>query len=530
MRGYLQSIEFPILANIPSLIFGESQNQGCIAESDNTNPLNLVDPWSISCEYMGELEKMRLIEIILRMGAEEKGCGGELLIVILLIGTGWPLLKPILQDVDKVALMILIPLQVSGNAASIVLGDANEIVLMLDMMALSVVIVTCKRFDKFGRLTDVYMAQRKTRSGFNYAFIRYTGVQDMEGLERNLVGTKINGKNVMANIARTLLVFDNSLAAKKFKEEEHRWNEMLKWVSWEEQLDMRFERVAWIHANSYSDGSSDVNMDDEDDGGISDTWRENIESEEEEGEFRTEDDKDSNYHMHEIEQDRVDPVIRDDMAADEPRKSPDVPTESEVLKTENIDSSNSPHVCHGGVSRMVEEQTQKVDNNSDLTTLQWRVETHSAHNDQPNTSQPFGAGPLNGLVNSRCFGPFPSHTNTILDSPSEPNEQRFDIGGSVGKRRRLLKVNSCLPTSSIGEPQIRMNLEKTLFPLSMLPWKIMESIAPRILTSTLDVTAPTQTRPTVAGTLSQKKLGKQWKSEEKLELRLQKKTLFCKKF
>ncbi|KAI3791638.1 hypothetical protein L2E82_05497 [Cichorium intybus] len=189
---------------------------------------------------------------------------------------------------------------------------------------------------------------------------------------------------------------------------------------------------------------------------------ENIESEEEDGEIRIEEDKDSNYHMHETEQERADSVIRDDKTADDPRKSPDVPVESEALKTRNIDSSNSLHARHGGVSRMADEQTHKVDGSSDPNSTV--VEIHSTHNDQPNTPHPFGAGPLNGLVNSGCFGPFPSQTNTNLDSPSDPNDQRFDIGGSVRKRRRLLKVNSRLPTSQIGEPQIRKNLKKTLFP------------------------------------------------------------------
>ena len=43
--------------------------------------------------------------------------------VIMLIGNGWSFLKPFLQDKEMKVLMIVIPLQVLANIASIVIGE-----------------------------------------------------------------------------------------------------------------------------------------------------------------------------------------------------------------------------------------------------------------------------------------------------------------------------------------------------------------------------------------------------------------------
>ncbi|XP_010037886.2 protein CANDIDATE G-PROTEIN COUPLED RECEPTOR 7, partial [Eucalyptus grandis] len=48
--------------------------------------------------------------------------------VIVLIGTGWSFLKPFLQEKEKKVLMIVIPLQVLANVASVVLGETGPFI------------------------------------------------------------------------------------------------------------------------------------------------------------------------------------------------------------------------------------------------------------------------------------------------------------------------------------------------------------------------------------------------------------------
>ena len=48
--------------------------------------------------------------------------------VIVLIGTGWSFLKPFLQDREKKVLMIVIPLQVLANLASVVMGETGPFI------------------------------------------------------------------------------------------------------------------------------------------------------------------------------------------------------------------------------------------------------------------------------------------------------------------------------------------------------------------------------------------------------------------
>ncbi|CAM8889131.1 unnamed protein product [Rhodiola kirilowii] len=64
--------------------------------------------------------------------------------VIVLIGTGWSFLKPFLQEKEKKVLMIVIPLQVVANLASVVIGETgpfikdwamwNQIFLLVDII------------------------------------------------------------------------------------------------------------------------------------------------------------------------------------------------------------------------------------------------------------------------------------------------------------------------------------------------------------------------------------------------------------
>jgi len=48
--------------------------------------------------------------------------------VIVLIGTGWSFLKPFLQDREKKVLMVVIPLQVLANIASVVTGETGPFI------------------------------------------------------------------------------------------------------------------------------------------------------------------------------------------------------------------------------------------------------------------------------------------------------------------------------------------------------------------------------------------------------------------
>ncbi|WOL18662.1 hypothetical protein Cni_G27459 [Canna indica] len=64
--------------------------------------------------------------------------------VIILIGTGWSLLKPFLQEREKKVLMVVIPLQIVANIASVVIGETgpfikdwvtwNQVFLLIDFI------------------------------------------------------------------------------------------------------------------------------------------------------------------------------------------------------------------------------------------------------------------------------------------------------------------------------------------------------------------------------------------------------------
>lgn len=52
--------------------------------------------------------------------------GSVLFITIVLMGTGWTFIKPILSDKDKKIFMIVIPLQVLANVAEIIIDESEE--------------------------------------------------------------------------------------------------------------------------------------------------------------------------------------------------------------------------------------------------------------------------------------------------------------------------------------------------------------------------------------------------------------------
>lgn len=70
--------------------------------------------------------------------------------VIVLVGTGWSFLKPFLQEKEKKVLMIVIPLQVLANIASIVIGETgpfikdwvtwNQVFLLVDIICCCAII------------------------------------------------------------------------------------------------------------------------------------------------------------------------------------------------------------------------------------------------------------------------------------------------------------------------------------------------------------------------------------------------------
>ncbi|XP_052175903.1 protein CANDIDATE G-PROTEIN COUPLED RECEPTOR 7-like [Diospyros lotus] len=70
--------------------------------------------------------------------------------VIVLIGTGWSFLKPFLQEKEKKVLMIVIPLQVLANVASVVIGETgpfikdwvtwNQVFLLVDIICCCAII------------------------------------------------------------------------------------------------------------------------------------------------------------------------------------------------------------------------------------------------------------------------------------------------------------------------------------------------------------------------------------------------------
>ncbi|WOG96542.1 hypothetical protein DCAR_0415878 [Daucus carota subsp. sativus] len=70
--------------------------------------------------------------------------------VIVLVGTGWSFLKPFLQEKEKKVLMIVIPLQVLANLASVVIGETgpfikdwvtwNQVFLLVDIVCCCAII------------------------------------------------------------------------------------------------------------------------------------------------------------------------------------------------------------------------------------------------------------------------------------------------------------------------------------------------------------------------------------------------------
>ncbi|KAK9756172.1 hypothetical protein RND81_01G078700 [Saponaria officinalis] len=70
--------------------------------------------------------------------------------VIILVGTGWSFLKPFLQEKEKKVLMIVVPLQVLANVASIVIGETgpfikdwvtwNQVFLLVDIVCCCAII------------------------------------------------------------------------------------------------------------------------------------------------------------------------------------------------------------------------------------------------------------------------------------------------------------------------------------------------------------------------------------------------------
>nr|KAJ0196777.1 hypothetical protein LSAT_V11C700381330 [Lactuca sativa] len=59
-----------------------------------------------------------------------------------------------------------------------------------------------RSFERFGKITDIYICQKKNRSQQNFAFVRYMGVKDGKILEAAMQGVRLRGALLMSNIAK----------------------------------------------------------------------------------------------------------------------------------------------------------------------------------------------------------------------------------------------------------------------------------------------------------------------------------------
>ncbi|KAK1434936.1 hypothetical protein QVD17_00691 [Tagetes erecta] len=99
-------------------------------------------------------------------------------VVIVLIGAGWPYLKPVLLEKEKKVLKIVIPLQILANVASIVIGETgpyveywftwNQVFLLVDFIACCAVIFPIVWSIRSFRKSDV-------KSGRNVTVFRMFG-------------------------------------------------------------------------------------------------------------------------------------------------------------------------------------------------------------------------------------------------------------------------------------------------------------------------------------------------------------------
>nr|KAJ0195626.1 hypothetical protein LSAT_V11C700343790 [Lactuca sativa] len=158
-------------------------------------------------------------------------------------------------------------------------------------------------FGRFGRVTDVYMGDKKGKNGKYFVFVRFGEVKNVMELEEKINGMTYRGNKLEVNLARhkrkdlpnpnttntyhwlhktsligealtldhlghlpkllrdngetdleikyvgglrVLFLFDSSVDAKDFLNNKNKWKETLKWVNWSDKTDMQVERVAWI--------------------------------------------------------------------------------------------------------------------------------------------------------------------------------------------------------------------------------------------------------------------------------------------
>ncbi|KAI3753158.1 hypothetical protein L2E82_25204 [Cichorium intybus] len=206
-------------------------------------------------------------------------------------------------------------------------------------------------------------------------------------------------------------------------------------------------------AKSYSEGLSED--DDEEDDGISDTWEAEVENEKEEGEFRIDDEIVNESELGRTEEDEQ--MTNADGIADDPRNSHDGLNGHEKQKSGSNDTSNPPNPCAGT------ENVEAYDENNEGKPTSSISVNLQAQIGQSNIPQPLKAGPIKELVDNGCFGPFPSPINT-LDNQIEPTELGFDVGGSIGKRRKLSKCTSRISHHLSAISPTAINLENVVFP------------------------------------------------------------------
>ncbi|KAI3497060.1 hypothetical protein L1887_39441 [Cichorium endivia] len=202
--------------------------------------------------------------------------------------------------------------------------------------------------------------------------------------------------------------------------------------------------------------SSEDEMD-EDSDGISDTWVADADNEKEEGEIIPEvgDPADESNDGH----------INNNLEASEMvghRSSAGVDSRNEGKTTQ---STPVGEPRPRATSRVEVEATEAINVVSSMnvppqqppmTDQLERVQIAA----QPNPSTPVSPNPIHGLVQLGCFGPFASPNIP----EKNPDDQNFDMGGSLGKRRRIDKGSSKLLSSTLSSHPRSINLAANSFP------------------------------------------------------------------
>ncbi|KAI3699501.1 hypothetical protein L2E82_43865 [Cichorium intybus] len=191
-------------------------------------------------------------------------------------------------------------------------------------------------------------------------------------------------------------------------------------------------------------------------------------NEREEGEFVIEDEEKSDNHSP-GKKVKDDAPIDDDgdmavdgaAAADELRPPQEDSCRMENQQSEDMVVSNDEPARMGNITRMEIEETAgnnfKNGNIEEMVTKVNPDESALGNPRGPATDEHF-----NGLIKAGCFGPFPYPSPNCMGNKWDSNvsnDSRFDIGGSIGKRRRLEVFVSRLNSSTVELSPVALNLD-----------------------------------------------------------------------